>query len=60
MASCENGGDCRDGYSCLRADALGEIVVSGSGDQGDSAQVKTYPLARNLDRETAKFCTVDQ
>ncbi len=47
--------DCRDEYACLAAEDLGDIRIgyTSDDDEGDA------PLARNLDNESAKFCTVD-
>ncbi|MBN1652813.1 MAG: hypothetical protein JXA30_03470 [Deltaproteobacteria bacterium] len=62
MYSCDDDDDCRDKYSCLTADQLGEIqnVYSLEEDAGTDAEVLSLaaPLARNLDKKSAKFCTV--
>ncbi len=55
MYACDDDDDCRDEYACLAAEDLGDIRIgyTSDDDEGDA------PLARNLDNESAKFCTVD-
>jgi hypothetical protein len=68
MYKCDDSDDCRDSYSCLAAADLGEIEIGYTDDDytdDDDAGVEydagtlDAPLARNLDKESAKFCTVE-
>lgn len=45
MQSCDDNGDCRDGYACTKADQF----AGGN---------KKEPLAQNLDKASGKFCVV--
>jgi hypothetical protein len=62
MYACDDNDDCRDDYSCLAAEELGDIRTGYTID--DDAGVdpedlsQTAPLARNLDKKSARFCTV--
>jgi len=51
MASCDDNDDCRKGYYCRRADQLKETSVS-------DGTTKQEVFAKNLDKGSAKFCTV--
>ncbi len=60
MAACDNSSDCRNAYRCRRANQLGMIPISSaSNEQSGEVVVELQPLARSLDRDSAKFCTVD-
>lgn len=72
MYACDDNDDCRDNYSCLAAADLGEqpgytvsveyTVEDDAGvdleEQSQEDRSQPVPLARNLDKESAKFCTV--
>jgi hypothetical protein len=59
MASCENSSDCRSGYRCRRAEQLGMMAVSAYTQETGEVAIELQPLARSLDGDLAKFCTVD-
>jgi len=58
MAACDDSGDCRSGYRCLRAEQLGEIEIAVVDDQTGETVVEPSPLAESLDGDGSKFCTV--